>query len=379
MRRYAISNTDHVTLTAYIKMAYISHHFLSFGFKQMKHIALCLDYDNCILNRAYIIPFTPAKIGDIKTNTSIIDINRELWDFVVKISKENPDLELLTLVHFSARQDAYTDEANSVRHKTESYFLAMIKIHAHLDKLFKEMNLTVKVELNRLLMTDIHRKKPHGETHTKALEDIDYSPLGRGMIVIRKKHKHDHHVYDPLKVSYVFVHVHAIVADAFYYFDDRLDILKAIEEFYQNEIGQTFIPKGVKVMLLPYDDGAFIEAPVRPIIVGTGERCHRYAELMRVVTARKESLDDSTVFPAPDNGCRVQLAVNFNRLFQEYLSPEIQAGIPSQSEQVYSGQSSIDFSIWQTTRRSPEESVTEAKLDYKEEGERSSVAIRPPG
>lgn len=249
----------------------------------MKHIAIGLDFDGCILTRAYIHPFEPQHIRDIKTNTSIIDINSQLWIFIGVLCKNNPDLEKLTLIHFSSRQSAEIDFHNSTKNKTESSFLAMVKITAYLTQRLKVQAPQVSVELNRLLMPDIYRNKKEGDTHKTALEDIDYSAEGKGIISL--KAKHNDCMDDESKVTFVFAHAHAIPAEAFYYFDDRIEILQTIEKFYSDPLGASLLPREVKINLHLYFEGRFetyTKETYQKEIVGTGNRYSSYAEILRI-------------------------------------------------------------------------------------------------
>lgn len=260
----------------------------------MKHIALCLDYDGCI------------------ANTSIIDNNVPLWEFFLKICRENPDLEVLTLVHFSARQEAEVDEQLSTKHQSESYFFAMNKIFNYLTDLLQQHALLVKVTLNPLLMPDIYNDKPHGHTLQTALADVDYSPEGRG--ILKSQQIHDGYLSDSSKITFIFAHVHSIPANAFYYFDNNSKILNIIKCFYSNSIGMNFIPNGVKIILQQYDNGALIKNHTE--ITGSGVRLAGYA-----IVLKKLAKLGSDVLPNIDTQCYAHSLKIFNRFYQYVHSP----------------------------------------------------------
>ena len=291
----------------------------------MKHLAVCIDYDGCVCTTAYIYPFTPENIKDISTNTSIIDINNQLWQFILELCRNNSDLEKLSLVPFSARQSATSDAWNSWTNETESYFLAMTKIAAHVTELLKANQINIMVELNCLLMPDIYNNRDHGHTFKKALEDIDYSPHGKGMIKINQPH--DDFLRDESKVSFVFSHVHAIDAEAFYYLDDRLDIHKTINNFYSSSVGSSFIPRGVKIILCHYDNGNF-EKLFLSEIIGTGEKCYAYAEILKSIREKEKSY--TKILPNTNQDNLEQSIEKFDKVFQEHVYENLLKLTPAQ-------------------------------------------------
>ena len=280
----------------------------------MKHIALGLDFDGCLLSQQYIFPFTPEKVGDIKTNTSIIDINSDLWTFIIELCTKNPDLEKLTLIHFSARQDPLTDATNSADNQTESFFLAMTKIETHVANLLIAHAPHAKVELDQLLMPDIYNCREIGDTRREALENIDYTLTGRGMITSNQDQYDYYHLPDTSKVT--FAHVHAINADAFYYLDDLEKIHQSIQLFYNNKIGSDFIPKDVKVISYIYYEGKLTTEP-RCTIIGTGHRCSQYGDILRTLQSESHS---SPIFDVRIKST-YSLIEKFHRIRQIYQDP----------------------------------------------------------
>src|SRR3990167_3255788 len=292
----------------------------------MKRIAMCLDYDGCICTTAYVFPFTPENVKDIKTNTSIIDINIQLWDFILELCKENPNLEFLTLVHFSARQNARTDAINSFQNESESYYLAMEKIFCHVTNFLKSHGINIRVNINYLLMPDIYHNREHGYTFKKAVEDIDYTLQGRG--IINCTLSDDDFLYDDSKVSFVFAHVHAIEAEVFYYLDDRLDICSTIKKFYGNPVGSSLIPSDVKIILCHYDDGNLKKPPICEIN-GTGEKCHRYANILQSINKKEKS--NLKILPNTYDKNIEQSIKSFYKIYQEHVYEDLLKLTPLQN------------------------------------------------
>ena len=283
----------------------------------MKKIGIALDYDGCLLTNGYIFPFNSENIKDIKTNTSIIDINGPLWHFLLTLCDENPDLESLSIFYFSARTSAHTDLSNCVVNESESYFLAMEKVIAHISRILKKSAPKVTVISNKLSMLDIQWEKPTGDTIRKALEDIDYSSEGKGAIKIKQKHDYDK-IDDTSKVSLVFAHVHSEELDAYYIFDDVGNIHNQITKYYANNLGASLIPKGVKVVNCHYDNGEL--KTIYCEITGTGERAQYYQDILRA--ACKEIRRAERIFPDRFSSNDYEALVrNFYNIFhlQEYF------------------------------------------------------------
>ncbi len=296
----------------------------------MKKIGIALDYDGCLLTNEYIFPFTKENIKDIKNNTSIIDINGPLWHFIQTLCEENPDLETLSIFYFSARTSAHTDLSNSIVNESESYFLAMEKVIAHITAILEKSAPKVTVTSNKLSMLDIQWEKPTGDTIRKALEDIDYSSDGKGIIKINQKHNYDM-IDDSSKVSLVFAHVHSEELDAYYIFDDVSSIHQHITKYYANNLGASLIPKGVKVVNCHYDNGEL--KTICCEITGTGDRAQNYQEILRA--ACKEIRRAERIFPDRYSTNNYDALVrNFYNLFQlqeYYKSTPIQESISEPS------------------------------------------------
>lgn len=300
----------------------------------MKKIALLLDYDGSISNTGYTYPFTPETMGDIKENTSIIDCNTTLWTHILEICKQHNDLELVTIVPFSNRQDALLDAVNSHNNESESFFLALDKIERHLAKLLANHELRACVKLSRLLLSDIYNKKNHGDTYDAAFKAIDFSREGLGRIPIAVAEKFDTSPFEETKILLLYAHVQTIDASAFYCFDDLSGLLDTLKSFYSHPLGENLIPRDIRVTLSHYDDGIMSNSDYATF-VGKGERHRCYAEVVR------HALSIST-FYLPINKTPSSIDQSLNRFNQLIASCSMQLPtVSSHSSTLFSSSTTI--------------------------------------
>ncbi len=247
-----------------------------------RKVSFGFDADGVIFNKKYIHPFTPEKIGDIATNNTVVDSNQGLWEFILEVCREHPDLVHITLAFFSARQSAIVDRSNSLANDTESYFLAMKKIHEHVKKIVAEEGFNITVELNNLLMPDIYNNREPGYNHEKIMANIDTSPKELGKIPLKIAEKMDTHFFDSSKISYIFAHANESDVDKYYYLDDMDSIFFLNAEFYGNEIGDKFIPSGKEIILCHYEEGEWKNKCYKKII-GKGIKHPRYKDVLKYI------------------------------------------------------------------------------------------------
>lgn len=198
----------------------------------MKRV-ICIDFDNCFFNRNYLNNETIRYDSD---DGYVIWSNIKLLDSIKKDQANFSDLIVMT---GSARQSYSTDIGNSNRNLTESSFIALKKISAHLE-----------AKLDNFLLADIYADLPDGKSFDNAIDKYFSG-------------KHSSWVFDHSKISILYAHMHRISSQypeeniIFDFYDDRgigtlqeKDVLECLESYFNTH--QSLIPGNIILRLNHY-------------------------------------------------------------------------------------------------------------------------------
>lgn len=201
----------------------------------MPVFARSFDYDGCLANIKYEEQLSSRQDDIIKANEA----------FFSEIAS-NP-LEMITKTYTlngSSRQSMSLDSFNQSANNNGSCFDAIIKVNQHLNAIFLP-----------LLLADVDGGLPIGTSFENAMKSKHSAIDGEKNQVI----VHAEHLYDESKVRLLYVQMHYIASlnphdeIIFEFYDDRVDILNDLVEFYSKDEGRLLIPCNVTLKLNCYD------------------------------------------------------------------------------------------------------------------------------
>lgn len=182
--------------------------------------ALSFDFDGSLSDS----PYQDSEVKDIvRCNQSFLDL----------IKKENEQFSQTIVFNGSLRQSKVHDDRLSRRNDTGSCFLALVQIATYL-----------KATLYPILLADIFGDLPEGVSYYRILN-------------MPETQLHATNLHDSTKLTLIYSQVHCLANNhpfepiIFDFFDDRIDILYDLSNFFNNY--KQLLPKNVCLRLNQYE------------------------------------------------------------------------------------------------------------------------------
>ena len=259
---------------------------------------LALDYDGCINNPDYLpdVQCRALSVEEILENQSIVEINPYFWEYLNCLLKKYPQVKHIRFVPFSSRQTFNVDFQNSFLNDSESYFIALAKFEAHAKKLYEH----IEVAVDPILTPDIHGNLPIGSAFMHAFEIVMTKTIMEQSEIASKEFfgvlSNDRHFHN--KKDLPFLHCNRAVEEFpdqrihVVILDDRQDIIDAIGNTYNNDLGKKAASAKVSLEVHHYlGDEENQKSIVNPshFIQFTGNYFPDYKELFRTFWAKQSS------------------------------------------------------------------------------------------
>ncbi|HHF7368160.1 TPA: hypothetical protein ACPSKY_003311 [Legionella bozemanae] len=198
-----------------------------------------IDFDGCLSHQDYINQMMHS--GDrvqacINSNPVLIQKLQEM-----QIDK---------VIVGSNRQDVYMDISNAKNHKADG--------PGSCFPLFKALSQEVGAKFDGFLMGDIYSEKAHGHTLQGAEKLLKQRHQYETSLIPNTGLGISKWINDENKISLIYAQIQKLALEhpedqiEFSFFDDREDILEAVERFFENN--KELIPGNVKIKTFRYYD-----------------------------------------------------------------------------------------------------------------------------
>ncbi len=231
-----------------------------------------LDFDKCLYTGSYTKKITKCRRDNPEMfwgeflelqNSILISENGNLLKHLVDEIKKSKNLNNVQLFFGTERQSFRADMINLIKGPdiNGSAFQGLLMLRNQLEYDVGKVNKGLDIAVNHFLLADIYADIEHGKSFKLALfRMFQESRKWRANRIaeISEDYFDDHAdwIFDDSKITIVYAHIHKLSLEnpgvniAYDFYDDRVDILESIQDFFESNLD--LVPISVTITLNEY-------------------------------------------------------------------------------------------------------------------------------